>query len=142
MTAADEDNSVVLTEEILLALGAARPVLNAGDAVGARMAFLNAYQRLVADSRSQVAPVKWLLSQGHVADRRKAAISVAVHLGRIKPTIASRLALQLAHTPESLGQLICPSTTAESSPPNHEVSKRLESLLKILKRPKSLSAAQ
>ncbi|NNB26316.1 hypothetical protein [Pseudomonas fragi] len=48
VTAADEDNSVVLTEEILLALGAARPVLNAGDAVGARMAFLNAYQRLVA----------------------------------------------------------------------------------------------
>ncbi len=144
VTAADEDNSVVLTEEVLLALGAARPVLNAGDAVGARMAFLNAYQRLVADSRSQVAPVKWLLSQGHAADRRQTAISDAVRLGRIRPAIASRLALQLAHTPEPGGALMGPITASESSqslPPNHEVRKRLESLLKILKRPKSLSVA-
>ncbi|WP_462381270.1 hypothetical protein [Pseudomonas sp. Marseille-QA0892] len=143
--AVDEENSVVLTEEILLALGVARPVLSTGDPVGARMTFLSTYQRLVANSRSQVAPVKWLLSQGYAADRRQMAISDAVRLGRIEPTIAGRLALQLAHTPESHAQLFGPLTKTDSLTslqPNHDASRHLESLLKILKKPKTLRAFQ
>lgn len=142
LAAADEDNSVVLTEEILLALGATRPVLNAGDAVGARMAFLSTYQRLVDENRRQAVPLNWQLSQGYAADRRQAAISDAVRLGRLKEPQAQRLALQLAHIPDQLDGL--PSSgvlgISESTPPNQEARKCLKALINILKRSKPPTA--
>lgn len=51
MTTNDEFETVVLTDEIQLALAAAKPVLDAGDKVGARMAFNSAYERLVGQAR-------------------------------------------------------------------------------------------
>src|SRR3546814_7492643 len=45
--AADEAETVIWTEETAQALAAAWPVLQAGDKVGARMAFKGAYDRLV-----------------------------------------------------------------------------------------------
>lgn len=51
MTTNDEYETVVLTDEIQLALAAAKPVLDAGDKIGARMAFISAYERFVGQSR-------------------------------------------------------------------------------------------
>ena len=46
LLSSDESDTVVMTDEIQLALGAARPVLDLGDKVGARMAFISAPSKL------------------------------------------------------------------------------------------------
>jgi hypothetical protein len=83
MTTNDEFETVVLTDEIQLALAAAKPVLDAGDKIGARMAFINAYERFVAQARGDVKPVNWHVSVGFDASRRTAAITKAVQMQRI-----------------------------------------------------------
>ena len=83
MTANDEYETVVLTDEIQLALAAAKPILDAGDKVGARMAFLSAYERLVSQAREDRKAVNWHVSVGFDANRRVEAITKAVQLQRI-----------------------------------------------------------
>jgi hypothetical protein len=74
---------VVLTDEIQLALAAAKPVLDAGDKVGARMAFNSAYERLVGQAREDNKHVNWHVSVGFDANRRTQAITKAVQMQRI-----------------------------------------------------------
>lgn len=83
MTTNDEYETVVLTDEIQLALAAAKPVLDAGDKVGARMAFISAYDRLVSQAREDGKAVNWHVSIGFDSNRRVEAISKAVQLHRI-----------------------------------------------------------
>lgn len=83
MTTNDEFETVVLTDEIQLALAAAKPVLDAGDKIGARMAFISAYERFVSQARDDVKPVNWHVSVGFDASRRTAAITKAVQMQRI-----------------------------------------------------------
>lgn len=83
MTTNDEFETVVLTDEIQLALGAAKPVLDGGDKVGARMAFNSAYERLVNQSREDRKPVNWHVSVGFDANRRIEAVTKAVQMQRI-----------------------------------------------------------
>ena len=83
MTTNDEYETVVLTDEIQLALAAAKPILDAGDKVGARMAFLSAYERLVSQAREDRKAVNWHVSVGFDANRRVEAITKAVQLQRI-----------------------------------------------------------
>lgn len=99
MTTNDEFETVVLTDEIQIAFGAAKPVLDAGDKVGARMAFISAYERLVIQSREEGKPVNWHVSVGFDANRRLEAITKAVQLKRI-PQERGRLYLaDLTHEP-------------------------------------------
>jgi len=83
MTTSDEFETVVLTDEIQLALSAAKPVLDAGDKVGARMAFISAYERFVRQSREDAKPVNWHVSVGFDANRRIQAVTRAMELKRI-----------------------------------------------------------
>ncbi|KPA87049.1 hypothetical protein PF66_06394 [Pseudomonas asplenii] len=83
MTTHDEFETVVLTDEIQLALAAAKPVLDAGDKVGARMAFISAYERFVTQARADAKPVGWHVSVGFDANRRVQAITRAVQMQRI-----------------------------------------------------------
>jgi len=83
MTTNDEFETVVLTDEIQMALAAAKPVLDAGDKIGARMAFISAYERFVSQARDDVKPVNWHVSVGFDASRRVEAITKAVQLQRI-----------------------------------------------------------
>jgi uncharacterized cupin superfamily protein len=83
MTTNDEFETVVLTDEIQLALGAAKPVLDGGDKVGARMAFNGAYERLVNQSREDRKPVNWHVSVGFDVNRRIEAVTKAVQMQRI-----------------------------------------------------------
>ncbi|WP_409300437.1 hypothetical protein [Pseudomonas sp. KCJK8993] len=83
MTTNDEFETVVLTDEIQLALAAAKPVLDAGDKVGARMAFISAYERLVGQAREDNKQVNWHVSVGFDANRRTQAITKAVQMQRI-----------------------------------------------------------
>lgn len=79
----DEGETVCVTSEIMTAREVATPVMDAGDKVGARMAFKAAYDRSIAQSRRLGDPCKWFLSIGHDASRREDAIKAAVDARRL-----------------------------------------------------------
>lgn len=83
ISAQDEAETVVWTDEIAHAFGVAKPILDARDKVGARMAFRDAYERMVRESRLACQPVRWVASIGHDPERRATALSAAVALRRI-----------------------------------------------------------
>jgi len=95
----DEAETVLLTPEIQQAAAAASPIFNAGDEVGARMAFIAAYDRLVGSARQLAQPVAWVLSLGHDAERRVLAIESAERLGRLPAPVAQQLLEQHAVAP-------------------------------------------
>lgn len=81
ITSQDEGETVVWTEEMSAAFALCLPVLNSGDEIGARMAFKDAYSRLVAAARAANRPVVWSVSQGWDATRRAVAVNKAVVAG-------------------------------------------------------------
>lgn len=88
----DERETVVWTEEIAGALTAARPILAAGDDIGARMAFRQAYDRLVSEARRARRPMRWTPSLGTDSTRREIALTTAVSAGLLPaPTAAALL---------------------------------------------------
>lgn len=89
--AVDERATVVWTPEMAEAFSVCRPVLIGGDKVGARMAFKDAYTRLVADASRQQKPVKWEVSLGSDASRRVAAIEKAQSAGLLPAAQAQAL---------------------------------------------------
>lgn len=78
LAASDECETVVLTAEIRQAMLASTPILAANDKVGARMAFMSAYERLVSFARAEDRPPVWEVSLGFDAGRRVTAIDSAV----------------------------------------------------------------
>lgn len=85
--AADQARTVVWTAEMAEAWGIAWPLLhNHGDEVGARMAFKEAYTRLLADARKQRRPVEWSATLGHDEAMRADALREAVSAGRLPLT--------------------------------------------------------
>ncbi|AZD86537.1 hypothetical protein C4K14_3713 [Pseudomonas chlororaphis subsp. aureofaciens] len=99
MTTNDEFETVVLTDEIQLALAAAKPVLDAGDKVGARMAFISAYERFVSQAREDAKPVNWHVSVGFDANRRIQAVTKAMELKRIPQEHAQKYLADLSVVP-------------------------------------------
>ena len=85
--AADQSRTVVWTAEMAEAWGIAWPLLhNHGDEVGARMAFKEAYTRLLADARKQRRPIAWSATLGHDEAMRADALREAVTIGRLPLT--------------------------------------------------------
>ncbi len=80
----DESATVVWTPEIAQAFGIARPILrDLGDEVGARMAFKEAYTRIVAELRRRGETPAWSATLGFDVDARAMAIREAVERGRL-----------------------------------------------------------
>lgn len=92
LQSSDEAETVVWNGEIQKAMAAARPILDAGDKIGARMAFKEAYERIVRANREQgVSPV-WVASLGWDKERRALAIESAHSLGLLSsPQVAALL---------------------------------------------------
>ena len=86
---ADEAETVVTTTEIMEAWAITRAVYAIGDEVGARMAFLDAYRRIVA---AKPAP-SWFVSAGQDPARREAAVQAAVSRGLLPAPVADRFRL-------------------------------------------------
>lgn len=84
---ADEAATVVWTEEAAHAWAIARPVLDMGDEVGARMAFKAAYARCVDEARATRTPTSWTVSLGFDASQRDSAITQAVAVGRLDQSL-------------------------------------------------------
>ncbi len=86
--AADESATVVWTQEIAQAWAVSRPVADAGDDVGARMAFKEAYTRMVAAARAAGEAVRWQPSLGHDPELRALSIEQAVAARRLPASAA------------------------------------------------------
>jgi hypothetical protein len=82
--AADDQETVVWTTEMQEAWGEAKEVFGLGDEVGARMAFKDAYRRLVQAARRVGRAPTWSASLGYDAERRDAAIEMAARRGQLK----------------------------------------------------------
>lgn len=133
LAASDEFDSVFLTDEIQLALGAARAILEAGDKVGARMSFLSAYQRLVDAARRENRPVKWTLSPGFDQQRRLMAVEEAGRLGRIHALVVQEYRAQLTHEPITQdGAAIAGLITGRAAMPSPEVRAKLKLVKEIV----------
>jgi hypothetical protein len=78
-----ETETFIMTDEMAKAMGVARPVLNDGDKVGARMAFKDAYTRLVQEARENHIRPKWFISLGHDKEGRAQPIAEAIRTGKI-----------------------------------------------------------
>ncbi len=92
LTSRDEAQTVVWTQEIAEAFAACRPVLEASNAISARMAFVEAYTRLIAAARAGAVPVQWWASLGWDLRMREAALTKASSAGLLPaPTVAAML---------------------------------------------------
>ena len=127
MTTNDEFETVVLTDEIQLALAAAKPVLDAGDKIGARMAFISAYERLVGQAREDAKPVNWHVSVGFDANRRIQAVTRAVQMQRIPREHGQKYLTDLSVEPVTEGgRALAGLITGEISYPAPALRKKLE----------------
>jgi hypothetical protein len=87
----NEADSAVLTDEISEAMHIALPLLNMGDKIGARMAFKEAYTRIVAANKAANIQPKWFPSLGSDKDSRDQVIAEAVRQGRLTSDHAQSL---------------------------------------------------
>ena len=79
----DECVSAVITEEMAEAYGIAKPLLDDGDQVAARMAFKDAYGRIVEKNKIAGIAPKWFPSLGSDPMMRETVLAEAVRLGRL-----------------------------------------------------------
>jgi len=90
--AADESETVVWSGEMSQAYALAMPLMQEGDNVGARMAFKEAYSRLVDSARRERKPVAWSVSLGHDQSKRHAVLLNAETRGLLPHGEALKLA--------------------------------------------------
>ncbi len=81
LPAQDEANTVVWTHEIALAWNIVQPIMLEGDKVGARMAFIAAYERLTKTARGTGRSPEWSVSEGWDKETVKRSVEQAVTLG-------------------------------------------------------------
>lgn len=135
LASSDEFDTVVMTDEIQLALNAARAVLDAGDKIGARMAFISAYERFVTEARASAQPVNWHVSLGFDAGRRVAAINKAAELQRIPRDRAQLMIADMTHEPVTEdGRAIAGLLTGTVAKPSMDVGKRIREIKQGLQR--------
>lgn len=98
LTSIDEADTVVWTEEAASAFALCRSVLNMGDEVGARRAFIDAYNRMVTEARASGKPAKWSASMGWDATKREAALTKAQTAGLLAAPVVREMLPNYATT--------------------------------------------
>jgi len=102
----DEGSSVVWTDEMCQAYGMAAPLLMESDQVAARMAFVEAYRKLVQAARDAGSPVHWTPSLGHDPHGRETVLLDAARRGRLAAEhVAKLLPMRDEPHPEIAGLL-------------------------------------
>ena len=79
----DERETGVLTDEMRAGWAACGPVLDLGDAVGARRTFIEAYTRAVAEARVRRTPARWTVTLGTCPQLRAQRLTEAVQARRL-----------------------------------------------------------
>lgn len=109
LTAQDETSTVVWTPETAEAFNICRSVLMFSNAISARLSFLAAYTRLVAEARAEHRPMKMVVSLGSNRHHQVAAIHRAVDNGLLPAPSAAPLlegpAYDPSPSPEGRAQL-------------------------------------
>lgn len=91
LQARHESATVVWTEQISDAFFvAAMPLLDEGDKIAARRAFMERYEHNLAQARKQGIDAKWIASLGSNADQRASAIESAQRQGRLTADYADK----------------------------------------------------
>lgn len=88
LKAKDETQTVVWTDEIAQAWAATYSLVQSKDQVGARMAFKQAYDRIVQDARAQMKRPAPAYSLGSDPELRRVAVTQAHEQGRLPLTMA------------------------------------------------------
>lgn len=86
LEAMDEYSTVVVTDAILEAKTICQDVYDSGDKIGARMAFKDAYNRIIKTAPKPA----WKVSEGYDKARREDVVRKAVALGRLTQSEDSR----------------------------------------------------
>lgn len=142
LAGADEFDTVVMTSEIHKAMAASAPILELGDKIGARMAFMSAYDRHVEEARRNREPAAWTVSLGFDPDRRKVAIENAVRTGLLPAPQAQqemkRLGLDApAVTPE--GQAIAGLITGNVGKPRPQDREKLQAIKRSMEEQRQIN---
>lgn len=129
----DEASSVVWTEEMAQAYGTASLLLDEGDRIGARMAFKEAYAKLVAEARDRKHPPKWTPSLGGDVAGRQLALIDAVRANRLP--MAHAMLLMDAYPDMQQGMLMSLGVAEHPllAAPNKEGQTKVRALLENLK---------
>lgn len=128
--AASEAETIVWTVETAVAWGIAWPVLAAGDEVGARMAFREAYNRLVLAARAERIPVQWSACLGTDSTRRAGALRRAAELGRLP--MGDAMAMASLPAPRSAVLLLAGAAPDAAGLPNAAAIEALAAVRKAL----------
>lgn len=144
LQAMDETETVVWTEEMEAAFWIAHPALELRDEVAARMAFKQAYTRLIAEARAVRKPVKWQVTPGKNQERHRIVYERAVELGRLPaPDPKSGLLLQGPEFPKNVsleGLAMVKAELAKLKPGSEKAAiKREQERLKELDRKKEIA---
>lgn len=91
----DEFSTVVWTKEIAEARAISADIYHCGDKVGARMAFKEAYNRIIATTSNRA---EWTVSAGFDPERRETAVRQAVAMGRLPAGSESQYRLDAPST--------------------------------------------
>jgi hypothetical protein len=121
-----EHESGLLTDEIAEALSVAAPLLNSGDAIAARMAFKDAYARVVAKAKLNGLKPRYFPSFGSDFHGRVTMLSSAVQKKRIGIDYA------MEALPEAKIDILKMSGATNHpllAAPNPETAKKLKTLL-------------
>lgn len=78
-----EDDTVIITEEMGEAMQVAGPLLKDGDRIAARMAFKDAYTRIIANAREKKIKPRWFVSFGTDKQGRAQPLADAIRTGKI-----------------------------------------------------------
>lgn len=97
----DEWATVVVSDVIMSARAIALPILESGDKIGARMAFREAYDRILADRGGQQG---WYISLGYDKSSREEVALQAVQAGMITMDAAIALVPDLRYRDVDAGQ--------------------------------------
>lgn len=125
LPAADEAATVVWTQEMAKAWAIAKPILDAGDKIGARMAFIPAYERFVDQAKREGRDPHYEISDGWDANMRELAVQNAVTAGLLPPP-PQQTALPAPDRPVFHDEHVAAYR-------RHEMSERLKALSQQLK---------
>lgn len=121
MASMDEYETVVMTKEIAEARGIAYDIYAAGDKIGARMAFKDAYNRIIATAPA----AQWFVSRGFDKTRVESAVQKALQLGRLSNDDAAKY---IEHKPQTTVKALIDESAKRNSlpkPPIEEVLKKI-----------------
>ncbi|MDR0458710.1 MAG: hypothetical protein LBH10_06775 [Burkholderiaceae bacterium] len=131
LRAADENETVVWTTEMAQAWQACKSVFDLGDKIGARMAYREAYARLVQQARDAQMSTQWMASLGWDERRRADVLREAVDAGRLRQS--DYLALPASMT--SVPLLAAPDNTPEPGGIPAHIREQLRALRERLTAP-------